>query len=301
MLSTRLDSALATFAARRRKSIDTGPIPSSPLNTSRATVELFDSGSDHPCVIFVPDGPNVIANYEPLVGLLRERFRVVCFDMPGFGYSTPAPQYDHSLDQGAATVIAVMDELKISSAILAFSCANGLYALRVAQLAPHRVTQLVLSQTPSLAAMHAWSKRIVPYAVHLPVLGQVVAWVARRQAASRWYAAALPKASATEPFKNPAMHSLNHGGCFCLAGVVQGLGREDVRRFEQISAPCTIVWGDLDRSHKLTDPTSILALVPHAQIIHFQDCGHFPDLEQPERFAQVLMQCAQAATFPSNQ
>jgi pimeloyl-ACP methyl ester carboxylesterase len=30
--------------------------------------------------------------------------------------------------------------------------------------------------------------------------------------------------------------------------------------------------------------------VPHAEIIQFQDCGHFPDLEQPERFAQVLFE-----------
>lgn len=288
MLSTRLDSALARLAAKRRANTDTGVIPSRQLTTSLATVQLYDSGTAKPCVVIVPDGPNVIANYEELISLLKDRFRVVCFDMPGFGYSIPSPKYDHSLDQGAATVIAVMDELKISSATLAFSCANGFYAIRVAQLAPNRVSRLLLSQTPSLAAMHTWSKRVVPHVLHVPVLGQAVAWVTRRRAASSWYRFALPKSSDSNAFKRPAMHALAYGGCFCLASVVQGLAREDVNSLGGISTPCTILWGPLDRSHGLTDPNSLLELVPHAEIIHFENCGHFPDIEQPERFAKVL-------------
>ncbi len=292
MLSTRLDSALAKLAARRRESVDTERVPSRPLTTSRATVQLYDSGSDKPCIVLVPDGPNVIANYENLIELLKYRFRVVCFDMPGFGYSVPAPGYDHSLDQGAATVIAVLDKLRISSATLAFSCANGFYALRVAQLAPDRVSRLLLSQTPSLAAMHAWSRRVIPRVLHLPVLGQAVAWAVRRKVASNWYRLALPKGSDTSAFQRPAMHALACGGCFCLAGVAQGLAREDVNSLRGISTPCTVLWGSLDRSHRLTDPESFLELVPHAEIIHFENCGHFPDIEQPERFGRILVERA---------
>ncbi|HEY8101476.1 MAG TPA: alpha/beta hydrolase [Burkholderiaceae bacterium] len=290
---------MTKFASRKHKNIEIGPISSHPLKTSRATVQLYDSGSEKPCVIFVPDGPNVIANYERLIGLLKDNFRVVCFDMPGFGYSTPAHDYDHSLDQGAATVISVMDELKIRSATLAFSCANGFYALRVAQLAPDRISRLILSQTPSLEAMHAWSKRNIPYVMHLPVFGQAVAWAVRQKAANSWYARALPKDTDIDAFKNPAMHALAHGGCFCLAGVVQGLGREDVNFGGGISTPCTILWGSLDRSHKLTDPKSILELVPHAEVIRFEASGHFPDIEQPERFMQVLVERAKIDALPS--
>jgi len=33
---------------------------------------------------------------------------------------------------------------------------------------------------------------------------------------------------------------------------------------------------------------SFLELVPKAEVVRFEDCGHFPDLEQPERFADLL-------------
>jgi hypothetical protein len=60
-------------------------------------------------------------------------------------------QRTHKLDQGAATIISVLDELKIETATLAFSCANGLYAIRAAQLAPSRIRRPVLSRIGACA------------------------------------------------------------------------------------------------------------------------------------------------------
>jgi pimeloyl-ACP methyl ester carboxylesterase len=51
-----------------------------------------------------------------------------------------------------------------------------------------------------------------------------------------------------------------------------------------------MVWGAKDHSHKHTDPRSLHELVPEAEIVHFEDCGHFPDIEQPERFAALLIE-----------
>jgi pimeloyl-ACP methyl ester carboxylesterase len=30
--------------------------------------------------------------------------------------------------------------------------------------------------------------------------------------------------------------------------------------------------------------------VPHAEIVRFEDCGHFPDIEQPARYAAMLIE-----------
>jgi pimeloyl-ACP methyl ester carboxylesterase len=239
-------------------------------------------------VVLVPDGPNVIEHYDVLIGLLSARLRVVCFDMPGFGYSLPLSSYGHSLDQGARAVLGVIDSLGIKKATLAFSCANGFYALRAAQLAPERITNLVLSQTPSLTAMQAWTNRVIPWPIRIPVVGQIVAWLSRRKAAHGWYDIALPRTTAKRPFQEKALNALAGGACFCLAGVVQGLARESMVSLSGVTAPCTMAWGTRDHSHRHTDPMSFLELVPKAEVVRFEDCGHFPDLEQPERFADLL-------------
>ena len=175
MLSARVDSLLTRFSKREQKDSIPG-LPTRSVQTLVGPVRVYDSGSEKPCVVFVPDGPNVIEHYDRLIELLTPSVRVVCFDMPGFGYSFPRSTYDHSLDQGAKAVLGVLDALNIKAATLAFSCANGFYALRAAQMAPERISYLVLSQTPSITAMHAWTDRTIPRPLRIPVAGQIAAW-----------------------------------------------------------------------------------------------------------------------------
>ena len=290
MIGSQVDSFLACFSAGRGKSTTGGVIPTCRMETPVGFVRVYDSRSAGPCVVLVPDGPNVIEHYEALIGLLAPSVRVVCFDMPGFGHSLPSSSYMHSLDQGATAVLGVLDGLGIRKATLAFSCANGFYALRAAQLAPQRVTSLLLSQTPSLTAMRAWTSRVVPWPLRVPVAGQIAAWLFRKKAAHGWYGIALPRTTSPVPFQKKALDALSGGACFCLAGVVQGLAREESDSLSGVTTPCTMIWGARDHSHRYTDPLSLHQLIPTAEIIHFGECGHFPDLEQPERFAALLME-----------
>jgi hypothetical protein len=141
-LSAFLDSVLVRLSTQRKRAQQGLTLPMRMLKTPVGDIRAYDSGpaDDKPCVIFVPDGPNVIEHYETLIAALRSKLRVVCFDMPGFGHSLPDATYGHSLDQGARAVLGVMDSLGIEKATLAFSCANGLYAIRAAQKSPHRVS-----------------------------------------------------------------------------------------------------------------------------------------------------------------
>jgi pimeloyl-ACP methyl ester carboxylesterase len=43
-----------------------------------------------------------------------------------------------------------------------------------------------------------------------------------------------------------------------------------------------MVWGGKDYSHRWTDKESLRDLIPHAEILVWDDCGHFPDLEQTD-------------------
>jgi pimeloyl-ACP methyl ester carboxylesterase len=304
-LGSRTDAVLARRAAHGHGSPARSGLATRIVNTPQGPVSLYDSGTDfsandstgvrtndstkRPCVLITPDGPNVIEHHALVVSLLSPHVRVVCFDMPGFGHSLPQKTYVHSLNQGAAVIVSVMDVLGVDQATLAFSCANGLYALRVAQIAPHRIQQLVLSQTPSLRAIRAWARRAIPWPVLLPVAGQIGTWVFRRKLARDWYHVALPATTDRGFYQQTALDALNHGGCFCLAGVAQGLAREPVDTLKGITTPCTVIWGTKDRSHKRTDPASLLEYAPNAEVIRFEKSGHFPDIEQSTSYAETLL------------
>jgi pimeloyl-ACP methyl ester carboxylesterase len=76
------------------------------VESATGSIRVLDTGaSGKPCVLVVPDGPNVIEHDEHLSALPVRDCRLVCFDMPGFGLSLPSSSYRHSLDQGARAVL----------------------------------------------------------------------------------------------------------------------------------------------------------------------------------------------------
>ena len=113
---------------------------------------------------------------------------------------------------------------------------------------------------------------------------------ARHKLAAGWYELALPSAELVPAFQGTARAALRRGAHFSLAGVVQGLSRDAQTAVEGVAQPCTMLWGDADRSHRKTDPSSLLACCPSARIVRSRGVGHFPDLEQPERFAALLLE-----------
>lgn len=286
MLAAAFDSLLNRLPPR-------GAVPHTLVDTAVGRIHVRDAGGaadrDIPVVLMTPDGPNVVVHYDALFAALAGRVRLVCFDLPGFGHSRPGWTYGHRLDQGADVVLALMDALAIPRATLAFSCVNGFYALAAAKRAPDRIERLLLSQTPSLAAMRAWTARIVPAPVKVPLLGQALVRATRRKAAHGWYKVALADKTQRPSFQQPADHALRHGGCYCLAGVVQGVSQARESQLAGVTAPVTLLWGDADRSHARTKAESLLELVPQARIEHLAACGHFPDVENVERYAERLL------------
>jgi pimeloyl-ACP methyl ester carboxylesterase len=286
VIAAALDSLLNVGASAPPAALPEG---TRMLATRRGKLRVHDSGGPGPVLLMVPDGPNVIEHHAPVIARLTPHARVICFDMPGFGYSRPALDYDHGLRAGAEAVLAVMDALEVNEAALHFSCANGFYAMAAAKLAPQRVRRLLLCQTPSLQGMPAWTQRNVPRVIRTPVLGQVLTRAARRKFAHSWYGMSMPDKPQRAAFRATADHALAHGGCFCLAGVVQGLGRAQDQELRGIRQPVTLLWGDADRSHRHTQAESLQSLLPQAQIQHFTDCGHFPDLERPQQYAEIAL------------
>ena len=261
------------------------------IDTPSGRVRVQDSGGSGPAVLLVPDGPCVIEHYAPLVARLTPRVRVVVADLPGFGFSVPGPRHDHRLRTGAEVLLAVLSGLGIERAVLALSCVNGYYGIAAAHLAPQRVTHLLLSQTPGMPAMRAWTERIVPAPIRVPVLGQLINFAQRRKVAAGWYRIALARREDRPHFQYTADRALADGGCYCFAGVVQGMQATaaDDPLLAPVPVPATLLWGGADRSHRPTDPEGLRAHLPQLTVQRFEQAGHFPDLEAPEAYAAVLL------------
>lgn len=268
------------------------PKPQNPMiqimETDFGNIRVLDTKGDLPVIVNVPDGPNVIEHHERLIALLSKSFRVICFEFPGFGFSYPTSRYDYSLDKSAKLVLQLMNLLKVDKVALSLSCANGFYGIKVAEMAPDRIQHLFLAQTPSLGAMKHWVKHTIPKIITLPVVGQLTNSFLEKKFAKSWYSYALPKGEDPSAYQQTALNALNHGSCFCLSGLVQGLMKDQNSALMALEVPATLVWGNKDFTHRKTDLHSILDHLPGCELIPFENCGHFPELEDSLHYVQLL-------------
>jgi pimeloyl-ACP methyl ester carboxylesterase len=258
------------------------------IETDFGIVRVLDTKGKNPVIINVPDGPNVIEHHEDLIKELSKKFRVICFEFPGFGFSLPTLEYDYSLNKSAGIILNLMQIMDLEKAALSFSCANGFYAIHAAQIAPDRFTHLFLAQTPSMHAMESWVANTIPKILTIPVLGQLANSFLEKKFASSWYKYALPKGHDPSDYQHKALHALQNGGCFCLSGLVQGLTRDMRSGLKALKVPATLIWGSKDFTHQKTDPKSILGHLPDCEIIEFKDCGHFPELENSDGYVKLV-------------
>jgi pimeloyl-ACP methyl ester carboxylesterase len=259
------------------------------LDTDYGKIRVFDTKGNLPIIINVPDGPNVIEHQIPLISDLSKDYRVICFEYPGLGFSFPNNKYDYSFSKGSNLLLQVMDCLKLDKVSLLFSCSNGYYAIQAGMERPDRFNHIFLSQTPSIDSIVKWTEKSIPNILKKPFIGQLANLIYADKFAGIWYNYALPKNHLSkEEFANTAQASIKKGGCFCLSSLVQGLNKDRNAELNLKRVPTTLVWGSLDFTHRNTDKDSIKKHIKHCEVIEFEHCGHFPELENRKDYVKLI-------------
>ena len=289
-----VDSFLTSFRRARARKRGARESIIRYVRTRAGPLRVMDTGGAKPPLVLTPDGPCVIEHFGALIEGFSEQFRVVCFDMPGVGFSFPSYGYQFGVSETTDVIVELLDAVSIGKAAFAFTCANGFFAMNLAKRYPQRVSHLVLGQTPSLDAMRKWADRNIPKALRIPFVGQAVTAVRAEFLATRWFDRALPRGSEHKSgFVARAQAALHEGGCFCLASVVQGMLDIDEDEVRGVGCPTLAIHGDSDFSHKHTDFHSITDPIPHAQLVSFKGCGHFPNLERVSEYAEHVRRFVQ--------
>lgn len=262
------------------------------LQVPNGEVRVRVSGSGGETVVLVCDAPVVIEHYDALIALLVERYRVVCMELPGMGFSVPAAGFGFTLQEQATTVEQVLRALDIAACTLAFPCVNGYLALLLAQSAPDLVRRVVVLQTPSWEEERKWALDIDFRGrgwVATPYLGQLIVAASKRRIARRWFAKALGSGADDAEFSARSAAALDAGCGWGLASLTQAYFSAPAPVFTPISQPALVIWGAQDRTHRATDKDSVLKYFRDAESASFETSGHSPELEQPGLFTEHLV------------
>lgn len=111
-------------------------------------VRAKDTGSGEPVVLLHGLGSSSQA-WSNVIALLKDRHRVIAFDLVGFGKAPKPDWIKYDVDDHARAVIVAIQKAHINEpVILAGHSMGGLVAVRIARLRPDLVNRLVLYEMP---------------------------------------------------------------------------------------------------------------------------------------------------------
>lgn len=224
---------------------------------------------------------------------LAKSFRVVALDLKGFGF-TAKPEGDYRLETQAALVIGLLDQLKIERATLCGSSMGGGVALAAAINYPQRVRSLILVDSTAFET-GAGGASLAPAYVRWPYIGGAVTALAltsdslvREGLRKSFHDEAKVTNERVEAYYRPL---LTRGGQRA-ARLVRD--QRDYTRIEnsldKIRQPTLIIWGAQDELILLADGQRLHTQIAGSQLVVFDNCGHLPQEEMPERFAWEVLE-----------
>jgi haloalkane dehalogenase len=109
-------------------------------------VHYVDEGSG-PILLMLHGNPVWSFVYRGVIAALRNRFRCIALDFPGFGLSTGAPGYRYLAQDHADLLVSFLDHLDLSQLTLVGHNWGGPLGLYAAQTRPGIFERLILTNT----------------------------------------------------------------------------------------------------------------------------------------------------------
>ncbi len=256
----------------------------------------LDSG-DGPAVLFIHGLTGSSRHWSHLVDALDSDHRVLAPDLHGHGASAK-PMGDYSLSAHAATLRDLLDRLGIDRVTLVGHSLGGGIAMQFCYLFPDRVERLVL------VASGGFGRSVSPLlrSATLPGAEWVLPLIASSWARSPAEAAGRrlaklgwrPSRDVTEAWRG--FTSLADAECrrafLATTRSVIDPGGQTVSVRDHlpmtVEIPTLIIWGTRDHMIPAWHATAAQQAIPGSRVELFEGAGHYPHLDQPERFATVL-------------
>lgn len=255
--------------------------------TAKVQYRYLEAGSGR-TIVFTCDPPMTIEVYGPLVEAFATRFRVIVVELPAMGFSAATPNYAFGFRETNDDLAAFLRAVAGEGCIFAFSCAASLAALDIAARMPELATHLALMQAGGTEAFAIWKARRDPKGILArPIVGQLAMARMAPRRMPQWYGLSVGRKEQIPHFCACAERAFQQGAMWSLASAYQiYLDQQD--ELPRPPQPILSIWGAADRSHPADNAHSLARLYAGVRTVTFDDLGHTPELEAPDRvFAAI--------------
>ncbi|MEO6858835.1 MAG: alpha/beta fold hydrolase [Solirubrobacteraceae bacterium] len=250
-----------------------------------------------PLVVLIHGVAGRASQWDQIVELLAETHTVIAPDLLGHGESAK-PRGDYSLGAHASGVRDLLVGLNVERASIVGHSLGGGIAMQFAYQYPERCERLVLVSSGGLgedvhpllrAATLPGSELVLPLLAHPRVLD--VASIVPRALGRIGLRTRPDLAEMARGYRSLSDAEARSAFIHTLRSVIDPTGQRinaSDRLYLSSKMPSLILWGRRDRIIPFQHAQSAHEGMPGSRLVLFDDAGHFPQLDEPLRFARTL-------------
>lgn len=281
------------------------PLESRFLDLDGNRVHYVDEGSGR-TLLFLHGNPAWSFVNRHLIADLRNDYRCVALDLPGYGLSVPGPNYGLTAPEHASVVEALVHELDLEDVVLFGHDWAGPIGIHVAEAMPDRFSGIILGNT--------WLWPIVGNKTDerfSKMMGSGLAMFLNRQfnffprmVLSQGLKRSRLDPLAREAYLRPFENRASRRGPIVLAGQI--LGATDFLRsiethIDRIAdRPSLIVWATADFAFSNVHRQRLESMFTNHTSVSLEGCGHCIQEDAPDELLESIRSWL-AATFESRE
>jgi 3-oxoadipate enol-lactonase len=242
----------------------------------------YEASGEGPAVVLIHGGLVDSRLWDAQMKPLSKRFRVVRYDIRGYGRSNaPTGEY-YPLED----LRALLDYLKIDKATLVGLSLGGIVAADFALEHPARVERLVLVASGLRGDKQPRDERTTR-----------AYQIGAREGVEKYFEAFMESdmlaGLRNRPKARAAMHTMMVDNFKAVEYISKGWPQAPepptAERLAQIKAPTLVVVGSLDGKNLQNIADTLASKIPGARKVVIRGASHHPPVETPEEFNRVLL------------
>lgn len=268
-------------------------------------IHYRDQGNpDGPAIVLLHGNSASLHTWEPLVALLGDDYRIITYDHPGHGLTGPSADEDYSANGLMKSLDLIAAETGVDHFILGGNSMGGWVAWRYAVAHPDRVDALILIDAAGMPLGEGEKEpplNIGFKLLRIKWLRPVIAQITPRSIVEKSLTGTLEDdALVTDEMVDRYWELLRYPGNRHAAAVRTDVDREMAMadRVSEITAPTLVLWGKEDHLIYATAAGTFDDRIPHSSAIVYENVGHVPQEEVPDRVASDIRTFLDGARLP---
>ena len=254
--------------------------PSKFVEIDGLSVHYRDQGQGFP-IVLLHGAASSLFTWDAWAADLSKDYRVIRYDLPGFGLTGPNATKDYSMEWHVRFLETFQDKLNVPACYLAGNSFGGHIAADFASAHPERVKKLILVDAGGYPNPHRGV--LAMRLARLPVIGEILG-----HATPRFFIAMTIRQMYGDPRRlSDAVIDryydfiLRAGNRETFGIILRGAAEDPTAKFQAIEVPTLILWGSEDRTSPVLYAERFHRDIRHSQLIVYQGAGHVPMEEIP--------------------